>query len=63
MRYVKGDPYWLTTRYPGACSCGAAIDRGERAFYWPKGKKLECAACGEASERRFLVETADEVWS
>jgi len=59
--YVKGDPYWLTARYPGACKgCGAAIRKGDRAFYWPKGKRIECTVCGDHSERRFLAETADE---
>lgn len=59
--YVKGDPYWLTTRYPGTCAgCSAPIARGTRAFYWPKGKRLECPTCGETSDRRFLAETTDE---
>jgi hypothetical protein len=61
--YAKGDPYWLATRYPGAChGCGATIAKGSRAFYWPKGKRLECTLCGETSERRFLAEIADETF-
>ena len=58
---VKGDPYWLTSRYAGTCAgCNATIARGERAFYWPKGKKLECGSCGETSSRRFEAEVQDE---
>jgi hypothetical protein len=50
---VKGDPYWLRARFP----------KKEGAFYWPKGKRLECAACGETSERRFQSEVQDEITS
>lgn len=58
---VKGDPHWLTARYPGTCAgCAAPIRKGDRAFYWPHGKRLECAACGETSDRRFHAEVDDE---
>lgn len=62
--YVKGDPYWLTARYRGECAgCGTAIRKGDRAFYWPKGKRLECKTCGDVSDRRFVAECDDEVMS
>lgn len=64
MSYVKGDPYWLTTRYPGTCfSCDERVNEGTRALYWPKGgrSKLQCEACGTASYQRFEAEIADEV--
>ena len=61
---VKGDPYWLTARYPSQCAgCGQAFGKGARIFYWPKGKRCECASCGETSERRFLAEVQDEIMS
>lgn len=61
MRYVSGDPYWLTAKYAGTCAgCGAPIAKGSRAFCWPKGKRIECATCGDASDRRFLAEVQDE---
>lgn len=64
MYYVKGDPYWLNARYAGACKgCGAPIGRGDRVFYWPKGKRVECRLCGELAERRFLAEVQDEITS
>lgn len=57
-----GDPYWLTTRYPGRCrKCGRPVHRGERAFYFPKGKALYCAdGCGPEASARFNAERADE---
>lgn len=66
MHYVKGDPYWITARYPGRCmnpKCQGHIPTGSRAFYWPKGRMLECRKCGEASERKFLAECQDEIMS
>ena len=62
--YVSGDPRWLSVRYAGECAgCGASLPKGSRAFYWPKDKRLECAQCGESSERRFVAEVQDEVFS
>ena len=58
---VKGDPHWITTKYPGQCAaCQGRIPAGARAFYFPKGKHLECSRCGETSARRFEAEVADE---
>jgi len=59
----KGDPYWMMTKYPGACSsCGEKISRGSRAFYFPKGRTLlgEACGCGEVAAQRFAAEAADE---
>lgn len=60
---VPGDPYWITVKRAAECKCGAAIPVGSRAFYWPKGKKVECLSCGETSERRFIAEVQDEIAS
>lgn len=61
MPYTSNDPYWLTARYAGACKgCGAPIAKGSRAFYWPKGKRIECVDCGTTSDRRFHAEIQDE---
>jgi hypothetical protein len=60
---VPGDPRWITARFHSACQCETVIAPGDRAFYWPRGKRLECAQCGDASERRFVAEVQDEVMS
>lgn len=52
----RGDPRWITVRYPANCyKCGRDIKKGDRAFYYPKGKNLYCdgAACGQAADRDF----------
>lgn len=51
-----GDPYWLTLKYSGHCDkCHKPLARGERAFYYPKGKKMfgEACGCGEEADRDF----------
>ncbi len=59
---VKGDPRWITARYPAVCKCGTTIPKGwTRAWYWPSTRTVECEACGEASERRFVAECQDEI--
>jgi DNA-directed RNA polymerase subunit RPC12/RpoP len=60
-RYYNRDPHWITTRYGGQCSrCSRQIARGERAFYWPSSRELECDHCGETSSARFEAEATDE---
>ncbi len=62
MRY-KHDPYWLIARYPGRCtngSCQGHIHPGSKAFYYPKGKFILCAKCGEAASREFDMLAMDE---
>ncbi len=66
MRYVTGDPYWIDAKYPGRCAngkCQGHIATGAKAFYWPKGKWIECYTCGMQSEKKFLAEIQDEDWS
>ena len=55
MTYYRGDPHWITTRYPGTCrGCGKAIPKGASAFYYPKGKSLYCEdSCGQHESATF----------
>lgn len=64
---VYGDPYWITVRYPAVCShkgCGKPIRKGERAFFYPKGKHLLGETCGHGKEAEadFLDHSAMDVW-
>lgn len=64
-RYYSGDPYWITTRRPGVCAkpgCDQEIARGERAFYYPKGKATYADPCGhaDAASRDFEAAAYDE---
>jgi hypothetical protein len=55
------DPYWLTTRYPGECShCGSPIPKGSPAWYYPKGKRLNCEPCGRPMAAEFEAAAWDE---
>ena len=41
------DPYWLNARFASVCSCGKAIKKGDRIFYYPNEKKAVCEdPCG-----------------
>lgn len=61
MARFNGDPYWMTTRYPGECKgCKKAIRKGERAFYFPKGRRLLCGTCGDEADAKFRAEAWDE---
>jgi hypothetical protein len=47
----KGDPRWLTARYPGKCGgkdCQQPINPGDQVFYYPQGKIVLAKPCGHA---------------
>jgi len=44
---------WIRARYPGRCHCGRQILPGDRALYFPIGKKLSCRACGRVDAMRI----------
>ena len=47
----KGDPYWITVKYQGVCSkCSKPIERGDKAFYYPRQKKMYGEKCGCGTE-------------
>lgn len=47
----RGDPYWLTLKYPGHCDkCHKPLARGERAYYYPNGRKMFGESCGHGQE-------------
>jgi hypothetical protein len=47
----RGDPHWITARFAGKCSkCGAKIEKGDEAFYYPKTKSLLGKKCGHGQE-------------
>jgi transcription elongation factor Elf1 len=59
----KGDPYWLTTKFPGRCNrCNHVIAKGEKAFRYPKQGLIYCSsdACGQNLSREFEAAAQDE---
>jgi len=63
MAKYKGDPRWLTSRFPGTCSkCGASVKVGDQVFYFPNGNSVMCAApaCGKAASSEFDSAAFDE---
>lgn len=62
MRYRNLDPYWLNARFDSRCACGAAIQKGERIFYYPNGKRALCAKCGATASAEFEGAKQDEAF-
>lgn len=57
------DPRWLTVKFACKCAkCGAAIKRGDEAFYYPSTKDMYCQddKCGGAASRDFESAAWDE---
>ena len=46
----NGDPFWLTARYPGKCSCGFEIKPGQQIFWYPNDRTAICQNCGRTAE-------------
>ncbi len=60
-RRFNNDPSELLVKWACNCAtCGAKLQKGARAYYWPSDKKMYCLTCGEPDFRRFLEEVADE---
>ena len=77
MASYRQDPHWMTARYPGKCAgCARPINKGERAFYYPNGKRMyggqfdrtanpACAVgcgCGDQRSSEFESARADEAF-
>ena len=63
MRSYRKDPYWTTARFVSKCrTCGRAIRKGERIYYYPAGRVVLCDNdnCGGQGERDFQAAAFDE---
>ena len=61
MARYRNDPYWITARRAGTCSnCNGPVKKGERAFWYPKSRKLLCSGCGEPAAAEFDQAAWDE---
>lgn len=58
VRYA-GDPYWTRARFGTCCKCGKNV-KGQRIFYYPKGKHVYCSECGQEESSRFNEAAWDE---
>jgi hypothetical protein len=61
MSTYTNDPRWTKAKFTSTCcQCGAAVAKLAKIFYFPIGKKVYCAKCGEPHAARFAAEVADE---
>ncbi len=57
-RYDR-DPYWTEARFDSDCGdsrCHRRIHKGERIFYYPKGRKALCESCGQVGYSDLMNE-------
>lgn len=63
-RSYPRDPGWLTAQFPSDCagSCGQRIAKGDRIFFYPKGRGAYGERCGCAANQSadFEAMAADE---
>ena len=59
-RHYSSDPYWITARFRSVCACGQPIQRGDRAFYYPRTRKAVCEGCGRIGESDLQDEMLNE---
>ena len=60
-RYYSRDPRWITAKYPGQCSCGRAIHKGDRVMYYPIGRHICCEACGRVTESELEDDDLNQI--
>lgn len=60
MSKYASDPRWITARFNSDCPCGQPIHKGEKIFYYPKGRKALCEKCGEKASAEFNSAAMDE---
>lgn len=55
MKTYAGDPYWLTAKFNGPSNNkdGTPIKRGDRIFYYPRGRQSFVGAEAEAAAADF----------
>ena len=56
----RGDPGWITARFPGKAEDGTPVKRGDRILYWPRTKTVMVGDKAEAAWRKFQSEVEDE---
>ena len=51
-------PYWLTAKFDSNCAaCDRKICRGERIYYFPEYRMVNCRQCGE---RKYYARKAEQ---
>lgn len=64
MKTYSGDPYWTTAKFagPSANKDGTPIKRGDRIFYYPRGRQPFVGAEAEAASNDFQSCAQDEAF-
>jgi len=57
---ARGDPAWMTAKFPGKAADGTPIKKGDKVLYWPLSKKMMVGKQAEQAWRDFESQAADE---
>jgi len=58
-RYAQ-DPYWTTARFNSTDHNGNPVKKGDRIFYYPKGKVVLTGEAAEKASAEFQSAAFDE---
>ena len=57
---AKGDPYWMTAKYPGRDRNGKSFNKGDQVFYYPRTKTILSGEEAAQAARDFEAARFDE---
>ncbi len=62
MNHYKGDPYWITAKFPGIDAKGLPFKRGDRVYYYPMGRQIFAGPNATAAAADFKACAEDEAF-
>ena len=63
MKSYSGDPYWTTAKFDSVTADGEQVRRGDRIFYYPRGRVVLIGAKAEAAAADFMACAQDEAFA
>lgn len=57
---MNGDPYWTTAKFDSTDADGNRVRKGDRIFYFPRGRKVFTGESAERESRAFEAARCDE---
>lgn len=58
--HYRDDPYWTTAKFDSTSRDGQPVRKGDRIFYYPKGRVVLVGEAAEQASRDFEAARFDE---